>query len=201
MKTIRKFLGTNVVTGLLFAGLTLNFNACNEQSPLQSSTSVADVSLTTLGKRLDRRDDSAVTYPQSAARTFHYGMGSDDTGEGYEGGNIMLSNGSTFHIEHGALTAPKGTQLDADVTITILVEKDEVNNELVFTFGPSNCQFSPAAEVWLDWTDLGSNNVKLFYIDSDGNHNEQTPDSIDRKGKRMLLRIEHFSRYALAWSR
>ena len=200
MKTMKRLVST-----IVLPVLALTFNACSEQSPLTPDYSDTAAAKFILGKnagdRLDRRDDSAVTYPQSASRTFHYGMGSDDTGEGYEGGNIMLPNGSAFHIEHGALTAPKGTQLDADVTITILVEKDEVNNELVFTFGPSGCQFSPAAEVWLDWTDLGSNNVKLFYIDSDGNHNEQKPDSIDRKGKRMLLRIEHFSRYALAWSR
>ncbi len=82
----------------------------------------------------------------------------------------------------------------------MVIEKNATGDELIFTFGPHSSQFNPPAEVWFDWTDLDSKNVKLFYINDDGNYEEMHPDRVDRRGQRMLLWIPHFSRYAVAWS-
>ena len=199
MKTMGKFLGT-AVTGLLFAGLTLNFNACTEQSPLQSSISEADVSLTTLGKaggngNGEKQADNA--YPQSTSRTYTF----KSAWNKYTGGNLWLPNGSSFHLTRGALIPPPGTPQGADVTITMQAEKGQADNELVFTFGPSGCQFNPPAEVWLDYSDLQLQKATLYLIEEDGTYTEQAPYNIDSQGQRMSLLIHHFSRYALAWSR
>lgn len=102
-------------------------------------------------------------------------------------------------FSRGALTPPAGTPYGAPVTITMQVEKDAVNNELLFTFGPSGCAFDPPAEVWLDYADLSLTDVKLYLIDEDENYIEQTPYDIDSQGKRMSLLIHHFSRYAVGW--
>ena len=111
---------------------------------------------------------------------------------------MNVPGGSTFHLTQGSLTPPPGTPLGDDVTLTMLVEMDSSNNELVFTFGPSGSQFSPAAEIWFDYSDLGSTMATLYYIDSNGNHIPQQPDDVDLQGKRMKITVDHFSRYALA---
>ncbi|MCH7480185.1 MAG: hypothetical protein IIC79_02210 [Chloroflexi bacterium] len=80
-------------------------------------------------------------------------------------------------------------------------EKGQADNELVFAFGPSGCQFNPPAEVWLDYSDLQLRKATLYLIEEDGTYTEQTPYDIDSQGQRMSLLIHHFSRYALAWSR
>ena len=67
-------------------------------------------------------------------------------------------------------------------------------------FGPSGSQFSPAAVIELNWKDLGVDSAKLYYIEENGNYIEQTPDNIDFQGKTMMIQVNHFSRYALAWS-
>ena len=203
MKTIKKITRT-LTTGLVVLGLTFSFNACSEQSPL-SSTGI-DASLSKRDARasdgFDNSSDSATkdtAYPQSASRTLFY---QGDSGEGaYEGGTVNVPGGSTFHLMEGALTPPPGTPLGEAVTISMLVEKSAVGDEFIFTFGPHGSQFNPPAEVWFDWTGSGSKDATLFYIDDDGNYVEMQPDRVDRRGQRMLLRIPHFSRYAVAWSR
>ena len=96
------------------------------------------------------------------------------------------------------MTPPPGTPERARVTLTMLVEKDKDRMELIFTFGPSGCQFSPAGEVWLDWKDLHSEEATLYYIDENGAYIPQTPDHVDKQGRRMKIYIDHFSRYALS---
>ena len=65
--------------------------------------------------------------------------------------------------------------------------------------GPLGCQFEPAATVWFHYT--GSSVPNLYYIDENGNYVEQPPGEIDTQNQWIMLKIHHFSRYALAWSR
>ena len=174
-----------IAAGLIALGLALNLGGCSKQSPMQSGDNEIAGSLS-----------KDVIYPQSTSRTLSYVLSQG----GYQGGNMQVPNGSTFHLQLNALTPPQGTTLGSDVTLTMLAEKDAARNQLLFSFGPSGCQFNPPAEVWFDWTDLGSKNAKLYYIDSDGVYHEQSPESVDFQGQRMSLRIDHFSRYAVAYS-
>ncbi len=186
MKTLRSIIAP--LTTLVFAaGLALNFNACTELSPLASvEDDVQDSGSLAKHKR--------GSYPQSASFTFLY----QNNIKGYESGNVNVPGGSRLHINEGSLTPPPGTPFKQSVTITMLVEKDEVKNELIFTFGPSGCQFSPAAEVTFDWKDLGLESTpNLYYIDENGNYILQTPDNVDVQGNHITLFVDHFSRYAI----
>jgi hypothetical protein len=168
--------------------LSLAKKPVNTARTLESSTSLVEESSTS-GK------DS---YPQSASTTLRYWRKQ----KAYAQGSMLLLNGSQFAIPYASLTPPAGTPEGAEVTITFTVKKDEINNELIYEFGPSGCAFSPSAEVWMKWSDLlPEGNPKLFYIENDGSYVEQQPDQIDYLGQWMKININHFSRYAIAFSR
>lgn len=137
-------------------------------------------------------------YPQFASGIYQYNINS-----GYQGGTFNVSNSSQFSISNNALTPPPEIPVGDDVTITMLVEKSKYKgkDQLVFTFGPSGCQFNPPAEVIFSYADLGIDVSYLFYIDANGNYVEQSPNDIDIINKKMKLYISHFSRYAVAISR
>ena len=193
-----------LVTGLLLAGLTLNFNACTEQAPFAPAKNDVDASIITLAKKgkkdkdkstdenKDENQDQNDGYAFSGSTTLKFKKGA------YKGGNIQLGQGSMLTIPKKSLTPPQGTPAGADVTITMNVEL--VDGELNLTFGPHGCQFDPPAELRVDYSDLGVDRPTLFYIDENGNSIEQTPDHIDTKGKWLTLSFDHFSRYAVAWS-
>ena len=199
---MRKITGT-LVTGLLLAGLTLNFNACTEQSPFSPAKNDVDAAITTLAKKgkkdkdkstdenKDENQDQNDGYAFSGSTTLKFKKGA------YKGGKIKLRQGSMLTIPKNSLTPPPGTPAGANVTITMNVEL--VNSELIFTFGPHGCQFDPPAELRIDYGDLGVELPALYYIEN-GEYVKQSPDHIDTKGKFMLLRFDHFSRYAVAWS-
>ncbi len=187
---------------VLTVGLALYFGGCTQQSPIQPGDNETANSISTLSKvKVNGNGNNAgkasvSTYPQSASKVykFHKQKGH------YNGGKFQVQNNSEFILNQGALTPPAGIAWGDPVTITMTVDRDSVRNELIFTFGPSGCQFNPPAEVWFDWSDLGVRKATLYYIDDHGNYVEQKPDKIDRKGHRFKLYIDHFSRYAVAWS-
>ena len=184
MKKIKSFVAS-LTTAVLLTGLAINFNACTEQSPLAFVEDDAQDSVSLAKKS---------SYPQSASFTFLY----QNNINGYESGNVNVPGGSRLHINEGSLTPPPGTPFEQSVTLTMLVEKDEVKNELIFTFGPSGCQFSPAPEATFDWTDLGFESTpNLYYVDENGNYILQTPDNIDVQGNHITFFVDHFSRYAI----
>ena len=181
-----------MTTAVLLTGLAISFNACSEQSPLQPGDNEGSV-LATLGKKGGNGGGAKSNYPQKASRRSNY----NKTNKRYSGGNMNVPGGTTFHLKAGALTPPPGTPSGQSVTLTMLVEKDEVNNELLFTFGPAGCQFDPPAEVIFNWQDLGSQNAKLYYIHKNGNYIPLKVDDVDVQNKKMTLYIDHFSRYAI----
>lgn len=198
-KTI-KYLATCTLVGLL----GFEFSACNQQSPLQPADFAAGSSDPGLLAKseggspaaFNKSDQINNAYPQSVAQEIR----SINRSGKYLGGQLMLANGSSFSFDAGALTPPAGYRAGQSVTITMLAERDQATGDLVFTFGPSGSSFDPPAELWLSWKDLGAGPVKLYYLNNDGSRSEQTPDDIDVVGQRLLLRIHHFSRYAIAHS-
>ena len=142
---------------------------------------------------LEKPGDMPGTYPMFGSDFSYYWAGKDI----YKGTAINIPNGSNFSISNGALTPPPGTVPGSDVEITMLVEKDTVKNQLIFTFGPHGSTFNPPAEVIFDYSDLGISEASLYYIDENGNYIPQTPASISVKNNKMLIYIDHFSRYAI----
>jgi len=133
-----------------------------------------------------------ITYfPQDCSNTFRFRRGA------YASGIVKAPNGSHLKLVQGALTPPSDTPYGQNVTLKMRVDKNNDTNEMIFSFGPSGCQFTPPAELCFSWADLGSQSAVLYYIDENGTYIEQTPDHIDTQNQRMTIYIDHFSRYAI----
>ena len=186
MRTIRTFVYP-LIAAALMAG---NFTACTQESPLEARTTLA-----TLNKRLRiATEDNLTSTAEKGSMTSRYSKKWD----AYQGGKIILSQGSQFELLYGSLTPPSDLH-GQNVTISMTVVQDPLTGELLFEFGPSGCQFEPAATVWFHYT--GSSVPNLYYIDENGNYVEQPADEINMQNQWLMLKIHHFSRYALAWSR
>lgn len=177
--------------------LLISINACEESNPLDSSLLSTNFDNTS---QLNALPDTSINimFPMFNSKTFYY---IDSLGY-YEGGNIKFTgNKSKFNMDDSALTPPAATRKGYGVTITMNVDYDQTNNELIFEFGPHGCQFSPAAQVKLDYNPLGIDVATLYYIDENGNYIEQLPDEINLNKKYMMITLNHFSRYAVAYGR
>ena len=181
----------------------LYFNSCKHESPVNSlgiDDSIVDVPLAKKIKVSGNQGgiiNPSGHYPQTGSCTMYF----EAYHQVYVGGNFTVKNGSSFTVPYASLTPPSGTPCGANVSVYMTVERDSAGNSLLYNFGPHGCQFNPAAEIWLRWKDLGGGGIpNLYYIDDNGNLIPQTPDAIDMKGKRLLIRVFHFSRYAVAFS-
>ena len=180
---------------------TLFITGCQEETPLSAGQTDSDTYITDHSQPLARRstqkslsDDNK--YPQTASCVVRFFKNWD----GYRGSSCQVPNGSFFEFYHGALNPPESVPWGEELTITMKVEMDPVNRELIYSFSPAGCAFDPPAKMWLDWSDLGSASATLFYLNEDGTRTEQSPDQIDVPNKHMCIYIDHFSRYALAYS-
>jgi hypothetical protein len=199
MKAI-KLIGNLLISASLLLFIGSNFIGCSQESPVsmvgpQDSDIQANFAKRSVAP-IDPVVEEPSNYPQAAKGIVYY----DSNKNQYKGFAMSLPNHSSFILQPGALTPPEGTPLGADIKLTWLVEKDERNNELIFTFGPHGCQFSPTAEVWFDYSDLGTGEASLFYLEGKKKR-EVIPESIDVGNGKMLIHIDHFSRYAIAFSR
>ncbi len=167
-------------TTLIIAGAFI-LMACEQNMPNQAADRpdyLLDVATT---------DSKISVYPMFGSYELKY------AGQGYNGGKLKLQDGSSFIMENNSITPPVDVLWGENFTITWLLEK--VNGELIFTFGPHGTKFSPPATVWLDFSALGTDNVSLWYIKDDGSRVQQKP--IDVQGNKLLIYIDHFSRYAI----
>ena len=188
MKPVKRILLSLSVAALL-AGLAINFNACSEQLPLSSQT---ENSVSVLAKGKPGGQQSEYNYPLSTDLTFLY----VNPNKGFQGGQLKVENGTTFTFKGGSLTPPSGWT-DDRIILSMEVDKDITKNELQFKFGPSGCKFNPSAIIWFNYGDLGISAPKLYYVDSNGNYIEQAPEQINYRGNKMLISVDHFSRYAI----
>jgi len=184
MKNFKNII-TSLTAATLVAGMALAFNACTNQAPLQPEGNVSALSKGKPG------GESEYNYPLYTDLTFlanHKGS--------FQGGQMKVENGTTFLLSNGSLTPPAGWTEDR-IILTMEVDMDVTRNELLFEFGPSGCQFNPSATIWFNYADLGISAPKLYYIDGNGNYIEQMPQAINYRGNKMLISIDHFSRYAI----
>jgi len=144
----------------------------------------------------DATSASIGAYPQVTSVTVQYFK---NWGQ-YKGAICNLENGSFFEFYNGSLSPPQYIPWGDEVTITMRADRDALSGELIYSFGPSGCTFDTPAKLWLDYSDLGTDEATLYYLDTDGNRIEHLPDNIDFYNKRMCIYIDHFSRYAIAYS-
>ncbi len=141
------------------------------------------------------KSGKTIQYPMSASKTFAF---SEIFNYYLGGGFSMKNNNSSFSLLPGALTPPSEIPVGEPVTITMQIDRDEIKNELIFTFGPHGARFNPPAAIKLDWKDMNVSVPNLYYIDENGNYIPQSPDQIDFISKWMIIYVDHFSRYALS---
>ena len=183
---------------IIFAGLLIFALAVSCQQDGVSNLTAPDLNSVTQdggGAIFKDGDSLKVSWPLQASAVFEY-----DSKKGYYTGgsfNFGYKNKSGFVLKDDALTPPAGTNWGAPVTITVEVDYDSTAQELIFTFGPHGCQFSPRAEVKMDYEVLGINLPVLYYIDDNGNRIKQEPEQIDAGKKWIKISLDHFSRYAL----
>ena len=115
--------------------------------------------------------------------------------DAYQGGKIILSQGSQFELLYGSLKPPAELH-GQNVTLNMAVVQEQTKNELRFEFGPHGSQFDPPATIWFHYA---GSNPKLYYIEDDGSYTEQQPDEVDTQNQWLMLKINHFSRYAVGW--
>ena len=173
-----------------------SFTACTE-SPFQPDKEEAVGSIESLAKGGPNRtkestsDSTISSDTESDSMTSRYYKKWDE----YQGGKINLSQGSQFELLYGSLKPP-AELYGQDVTLNMTVVQDQAKNELRFEFGPHGSQFDPPATVWFHYA---GSNPKLYYIEDDGSYTEQQPDEVDTQNKWLMLKINHFSRYAVGW--
>ncbi len=195
MKSIKK-LYKLAARGALLTAFVLNFNACTEQSPLESN--VSEINVLSKRKRA-RTTETSFTDASSESSTVEKGSTTcryQKRQKSYLGGKIVLSQGSQFEVFNNSLTPPADL-MGQNVTLTMAVVQAAANNELLFEFGPHGSTFEPAATIWFHYE---GSNPQLFYIQDDGAYTEQKPDEVDVVNGWLKLKVHHFSRYAVAWS-
>ncbi|MCA9735303.1 MAG: hypothetical protein H6696_15355 [Deferribacteres bacterium] len=214
-----KILQRVVLTSI--AGSFFFFAACTTDSPLnpveesQNQASLAKPSKVTIDVLERASEELLVSAPtlleeltsSDAFPQYAYGTVSFDAKKGqYDKLSFGYASGTSFSIVKGALIPPDDFPFGDPVTITMQIDKDPVNNELIYTFGPHGSQFDPPAMITLDYkyleTDVDISEIPtLYYIEENGDYIEQTPDYIDVSGKKVTIYAPHFSRYAIAHTR
>ena len=191
---------TSAITLIVFGS---SFTACTE-SPFQPDKEEAIGSTQSLAKGGPNRTKESTSDSTISSDTNLSGLtvekGSftsryNKKWDAYQGGKIILSQGSQFELLYGSLKPP-AELYGQDVTLTMAVVRDQAKCELRFEFGPPGSQFDPPATVWFHYE---GSNPKLYYIEDDGSYTEQQPDEVDTKNGWLMLKINHFSRYAIGW--
>ena len=170
------------------AALLLSLLACSQDSEILSLDSNSQI-----GSNEARLIDGGLY--ENSSFTSEY-VGDEDF---YTPVLIQISNGSFLRIPNKSLQPPEDL-FGQDVEITMTVTNDTTSNELLFTFGPHGCVFTKPAELCLSWMTTDSKKATLYYLDEEGTKKEHLPDQIDMVNKRMIININHFSRYAVAYS-
>jgi len=171
-----------VMTTVVFV---LNFISCQMDSPISPLNSSEEK----IEGGIFRKPGVTYTYPIWGKENFYNRKGE------WEGGTMTLSNGSEFVIARGAMIPPYPNA--SSYYLTMRADLDSVKNEIIISFTPSGVVFDPPAELILDYTDLGIEIAKLYYIDENGNYILQTPNYINFQKKQITIYIDHFSRYAI----
>jgi hypothetical protein len=103
-----------------------------------------------------------------------------------------------FYDGNGPINAVSSRMLNRSISTDIQAELDHRRKMLIFNLNPSECQFTPSAFVKFYWHDVDCKNVKLFYINNEGEYILPTNTYIDLKKKTLTAKLKNFSRFAIS---
>jgi len=137
-----------------------------------------------------------------AAGTLHiiegeFGVRKDAWIKPNKGGTIHLGGGSSLTIPRGALN--RRTLIGIIATRETLRGRGDVK---AFTFTPHGTVFNVPIRLVLNWSELEGQPVELMYFNEQTQKWELSAQGVwDATNQTLTLEINHFSRYAFAWSR
>ena len=206
----------NILKILFLSFFLLGVFSCQDSGLFESSTDQERLNLVEdeVIKILDKDKNFQVSYPLFGEICLYWNA---DSGY-YEEGTIYQQDGTKFRVKRATVVPPSElfddftsgnisnelkqiNELKKPVKITMRIDKDEQNNELIYTFGPHGTKFTKPARIAFDYSSLGTETAQLFYIEDDGSYKEQAYDSIDIKNRKIYLYINHFSRYAMSYGK
>ncbi len=199
MKTIKK-LSKLAATGVLMSAFALNFNACTEQSPLDSSkTGKSELNFLKIGEsgRLSKKVTTSefVTYKDGGELTVDY--------KGIENGNGAVEAKLTLKVF--AETISEDAELVMSLDDQVLVGNVDVG------FEPHGITFSSPALLTieaksLDLSGVNPHLINIYYDNPETGEWELMNSygvivkTEDGYVKIIDAELPHFSRYAVAWS-
>ncbi len=178
MKRFKKQLATLVSAGLMTA-LTLNFNACTEQSPLNSELSAT-------GFKILKSQNTRLNKAFQRSKSINKGGGKIEIGDKKHGiSKLVIPKGaladevliafwweSTGFLEGGADFSPHGTNFNEPVRLELSYKA-------------------------ADLTGVNESDLEIRYYNEKTGQWELIGNQIDRKKKVVIGFTDHFSRYAI----
>ncbi len=180
----------------IFIAIIISITSCSQDSDIISASTKDQLNDYLINNFIDSTVQSKESEDiQKDSCMLNYIQNIDE----YTAGSINFDSGSFLKIPAKSLIAPEGFS-EKDIVITMVVRKDSIKNELNFMFGPPGCEFKKPVKLCLSWKQLNCKRATLYYLDESGNRIEHLSDQVDHSKKRMILMINHFSRYAVAYS-
>ena len=182
-------------TLVLMAGLVLNFGGCTQDNPLaprnsEISGKVAQSNIGTIHMlEVDAKLQSLFKGEVFYAEEF---IKADD------GGTVKIGNRevgrSKIKIDEDALPQ--------DMTISLRAVGGLMSH---LEFGPHGTIFNKPVKVELSYkgaalTGIDEDNLQIFYFNQDTGVYEAIESEVDKEHKKVTAYLNHFSRYAVAWS-
>ncbi len=204
MKAATK-IGRDLIMGLALTGLAMTFNACETNSPMssQNEAKTGKTAQSNLGTihilQMNEQAHQSLLKGGSKDSVFY----AEKLIKANKGGEIKVGNKKVGEskIKFGKHDLPE------DLTIAFQWSAngtfEGMLNNLVF--GPHGAQFNKPVKVELsyktaDLQGIDEKKLKVFYFNEETGLWELIGSDVDKKGKKVIAYLKHFSRYAVAWS-
>lgn len=126
-----------------------------------------------------------------------YGLRKEAWIEPDQGGTIRLPGGSYLEIPEGAVR--ERTLIGMIATRETILGRSDSK---AFTFTPHGTVFNIPIRLVLNWNEFAGEPVELLYFNEFTGEWEISAQGVwDESARTVTLELNHFSRYALAWSR
>ena len=188
MKKFKSFVAS-LTTAVLLTGLALNFNACSEQSPLQST-----IDNTTATRRAPGElNILKSTSPLSLNKLF------------VKQKLITVAQGGTVEVGNGEHGKSRLKFQPGDVSQNVLVRFEWESTGLLqggAEFSPHGTTFNNPVAIRLsykdaDLTGINEEDIKIWYFNEEENVWELIASDVNTGKKHVDGYINHFSRYAI----
>ena len=200
MKTLRNHL-VNLTAGIFMTGLALNFNACTNGSSLSpKETDSSDQYLQTKNgpvQRLRVNSSANALFKGSPEDTLFY---KEQFMPAKKRGNIRLGN--TYYGHSKITFFRKSTLEDMNVQFQWLANSTFEGMLNSLEFGPHGTTFNKPVRVQLsykraDLSGIDESNLQVYYFNEGTGLWDLIGGEVDTENKRIIVYLDHFSRYAL----